>query len=172
MTRASALATKFICEVLEAGFGAEIVEDIGGGGAYDAATHKVIGVAPEVLHVEETREKDLHKFAVRIFVFWEGLGTQHFDEIRKVVAGVEGDPVDVLIKGHTRCDEQGAEVLWVDACRAVLLKVGAGFLQHLYRLFVVHVVFERELEVEGPCAGAALDVVGVAEQRLGLVAQF
>jgi len=77
---------------------------------------------------------------------------------------MERYPVDIGVEYQAGCYKERAEFLGINALGAVLFKVCARFLEHLDGLLIVHVVFERELEVEGPGAWANDNVVRIALQ--------
>ncbi len=108
------------------------------------------GVLHEVLNVIRRGKVELHNLVKLDLVAGERAAHEELGEVAKVVAAVEADPADVVEADEARRDQEGGELVRVDAVPLQQRKVDAGLLQRLDRRLVVHVLLKGKLEVELP----------------------
>ena len=114
-----------------------------------------------VFDVVDGREVDVHKAAVFAFIFGQFIPVHELDHVGEVVAGVKGDPSNIVEVGETGCDKAGTEFLRVDPVSFKAFEIEASVLKECHGGFIVHVFFEGKLEVELPSCRTGFKVVGI-----------
>lgn len=96
-----------------------------------------------------------------LLILGERLAEHNLHQVAEVIARVERYPVDVIHQDQPRAHQESTELEGVDAVLLMHGKVDPGFGKHTRRLLRVHVVLEREFEVELPGARSRDEMVPI-----------
>ena len=125
-----------------------------------------IGVSGELLHyvldVVKVGKELVDEQAIGRLVTRQRLAEHNLEQIAKVVAGVVGDPADILRQDQARGNESSAKLQRVNTILLKQIKVNACLLQDLDRVVSKHVVVERKLKVELPGARVRGERIGIS----------
>jgi len=104
------------------------------------AALEVLAALHHVLDVVDARKVRVHEVEEALLVGRQRRAREDLEQVGKVVARVEAEPLDAVVEHEARRHEQLAERVDVDAALVVLLEVDAAAAQQVYRVRRAHVL--------------------------------
>lgn len=136
---------KIVCNVLKATFQGL------------AAPHEKL----DVIDAWEPNAKERKKVG---FLGGQRAACDHLEQVAKVVAAVERNPLHIVEKRQAGGNEEFSKMLDFDTHPFMAVKVKSGFGEEVQRVGGTHVVVDAESEVELPCADVGRQVTVLVAQ--------
>lgn len=104
------------------------------------AALQILARLHQILNVEYVGEVDVQQFEKVSFVGGQVLVGEELQEVTKIVAGMEAQPLDVVHQYDAGAHQQFGELNGIDAVFFVFLKLNARILQQIDGVLCIHVL--------------------------------